>query len=107
MSVEWSKGIKEILINESEKIVIESKRQEVYEWDEVSYKIGEDVIFIGSYSTYNCRTRREWMEFNEYAIVILTQYIPSYLEIEDEDCDYDDSIHVKILFEIKNRCHIE
>lgn len=98
MSVEHSKGIKEIRINDRESIIIESKWQEVYEWDEVSYKSGEDVIFIGSYYTYDMHLSRGWLKYNNETIAIAKEYIPTYCV---------DGIQVDVIFDIKSRLFVE
>lgn len=98
MSVEHSREIKEIRINDRESIIIERKMQEVYEWDEVSYKSGEDVIFIGSYYTYDMHFSRGWLKYNNETIAIAKEYVPTYCV---------DGIQVNVIFDIKTKLFVE
>ena len=98
MSVEWSRGIEEIKFNDCESIILERKSQEVYEWVEVSYKNGEELIVIGSYYTYDMNLSRGWMKFNDETIAIAKEYIPTYCI---------DGIQVEVIFDIRTKSFIE
>ena len=95
MSVVHSYGKEIISINESGSIIIETKSEEGYEWKEVSFKTnGEEEIGIGSYSTYNYSSSREWMEYNDNVIALLAIYTYGY-EASDT--------YVQVIFDIQSK----
>lgn len=98
MSVTWSFEKKEIEINEKNSIIIESKGEEGYTWDEVTFKSEEGEVSIGAYYTYNYSSSREWMEYNSNYIVLLSIYMDGY-----EPCDTE----IKKLFDVNSRRFIE
>lgn len=94
MSIVHSYGKEEISINDKEKIIIETKSEDGYEWKEVEYKSADDEIHIGSYYTYNYSSSNEWMEYNENYIILLVVYKYGY---ENSDTQ------VKKIFDIKSK----
>ena len=99
MSVVHSYGKEVILINENESLIIETKSEEGYKWKELTFKtIGEEEIYIGSYSTYNYSFSREWMEYNDKYVILLAIYTYGY-EISDTQ--------VEKIFDITSKKFVE
>lgn len=94
MAVLFKLGKSTIPLNEKESIILEERSQDGYEWNEVTFKTGEEEYYIGSYYTYNYSSSREWMEYNSDLIVLMTIYTAGY-EISDPE--------VNKMFDIKNR----
>lgn len=98
MAITYSLRTKNIDINDSESIIVETKSEEVYEWQEVSYRNSEEITFIGTYYTYDGGITREWMEHNENFIALISKQIIG---------DRMNQIKVKAMFDIKNKQLIE
>jgi len=98
MSVVHNYGKEEILINTKEKIIIETKGEDGYEWNEVEYEWADEKIYIGSYYNYNYSISNEWMEYNEKYIILLIVYKYGYEKSDTQ---------VKKIFDIKSKRLIE
>lgn len=98
MVVEYVWRNREISVSECESILIKSKEQNGYEWDEVFFKSEEGILFIGTYPTYDYGMSYGWMDYNSETIALLKRYMPG------NDVD---GIRINALFDIKNRLLIE
>ena len=78
MSIEHYYGKKEISINEDKSIIIEEKGEDGYRWETVSFKTGQDLMYVGTYYTYDYLCSKEWIKYNENYIVFLIMHNYGY-----------------------------
>jgi len=73
MSVTHSYGKVLLKVNDFCSIITETKGEDGYVWNEVTFKSESDEkeIYIGSYFSYNYTNSNEWMEYNENYIALL------------------------------------
>lgn len=99
MSVEHTHGRKEIILGEDIRLIVTSKSEEYYFWDEVVFESPDGEIKIGSYST-GAGSGRQWMKYNSDYVAIVSFnpisiglsvnklfHIPSRQMVDDSDLD--------------------
>ena len=73
-----------IELNDIDSIIVDEYFEEGYKWNDITYKSGNNKYYIGSYSTYNYSSSREWMEYNSEIIVLMRISTYGY-EISDPE----------------------
>ncbi len=104
MSMEYLLEEKTITIDENNYLLIKTKTEENYLWDEV-YLINNGLeIFVGAYSK-DRYSEQEWMEYNSNYIVFVKNqfgYGEEYIDYRDDDYGYLGKKIIKV-FDIKNK----
>ena len=104
MSMEYLIEEKTITIDDNNYLLIKTKTEENYLWDEVYLVSNGLEIFVGAYSKdrYN---EQEWMEYNSNYIVFVKNqfgYGEEYIDYRDDDYGYLGKKIIKV-FDIKNK----